>query len=126
MRGLFRRLLLWALTPTDEEDAQAQAEFEATFEAQCPDVPTEAPTAAPDPGTTAPIVGTTGLPHGVLAIPKARIDEREAEIAEAMADHKITPDVACIIALRRIHNNLVDHNKQTGYLLDLPTHGRPS
>lgn len=66
------------------------------------------------------------VPGGQIAVPRELVDERENQIVAAMEAAKILPDVACIIALRRVHNAVIENNQKTNWMLDAPVQGKPS
>lgn len=73
-----------------------------------------------EPGVSGPPASPT---EAVLAIPVMRVKERELQIAQALVDAKILPDLACILALRAVHDRLTRENAQSGWLLDREPEG---
>jgi len=70
--------------------------------------------------------GSGGHQSGVIAVPVALILQREAQIAKALEEAKVVPDLACLLALRRLMATIAENNARSGWLLDAPTAGRPN
>ena len=130
VRRLLRRLLFWVLeasagVPPVPPAAKGSPERDECCGRCHSDVaaPGSPATEAGEPEPTAP--AASALEH-VLAVPVTRVREREIAILKAMEGAQILPDLACILALRAVHDRLTKQNAEQGWLLDREPEGRPS
>jgi hypothetical protein len=127
VRRLFRRLLFWLLEaqagvpPVPPE--KGSPERPGCCGGCHPDVaaPGDAPTEAGGPAYPP----ANQLEH-VVAVPVSRVKEREIAILQALEGARILPDLACILALRNVHDRITKQNALQGWLLDREPEGRPS
>lgn len=82
----------------------------------------------PAPGTpTGPPGEPTapGLSHleRTIGVPVARVLQRETEILAALKAASVLPDLACVLALRNVHDLITRENIAQGWLLDREPEG---
>lgn len=126
VRRLIRRFLSWVYLAEANLPAVQGSKGEPERDGcgfRChPDVAADrdAPVAPGDQ----PAPASSPIEH-VLAVPVGRIREREIAILGALQGAAILPDLACILALRAVHDRLTKQNAEQGWLLDRDPAGDP-
>jgi hypothetical protein len=59
-----------------------------------------------------------GRPSTVLPVHPRLVNLRKAALVKLFTEFKVLPDLTTIIALRELHNDLLEHNHKTDWILD--------